>query len=97
MFRNEDRVMSPQMPIFRAFTVNPWLMRPNPWPRRAEELTCNGLPRRYGVITENIFVAGLQSGARGEIAAHFSGLASVEAGAFNRISEDQSTCEKHCK
>jgi hypothetical protein len=48
-------------------------------------------------ITENIAMARIQSGARSDIVAHYSGLASIEAGAVNRVSEIQVAYDKHCK
>jgi hypothetical protein len=48
-------------------------------------------------ITENFAMASIQSGARSDIFAHYSGLASIEAGAVNRVSENQAAYNKHCK
>jgi hypothetical protein len=48
-------------------------------------------------VTENVATAGIQSSARSDIVAHFSRLAAIEAGAANRISENQAVHDKHCK
>lgn len=48
-------------------------------------------------VTENIAMANIQSGARSDIAAHYSRLTSIEAGAVGRLSENQSAYERHCK